>query len=86
MKTFVDVAGWTAAVLILGAYGLISSGKIAARSPLYQRMNIIGALGFIINGSWNGAWPSVGLNVAWLGIGVYALLALRRNRTADQSG
>jgi len=86
MKTFIDVAGWTAAVLILGAYGLISSGKIVARSSLYQWMNIIGALGFIINCSWNGAWPSVGLNVAWLCIGVYALLALRRNRRADQSG
>ena len=86
MKTFIDVAGWTAAVLILGAYGLISSGKIVARAPLYQWMNIIGALGFIINCSWNGAWPSVGLNVAWLGIGVYTLLALRRNRSADQSG
>lgn len=86
MKTFIDVAGWTAAVFILGAYGLVSSGKIAARSPLYQWLNIIGALGFIINCSWNGVWPSVGLNVAWLGIGVYALLALRRKRTADQPG
>ena len=82
MKTFIDVAGWTAAVLILGAYGLISSGKIVARSSVYQWMNIVGALGFIINCSWNGAWPSVGLNVAWLGIGVYALL---RNRMAHQS-
>jgi hypothetical protein len=76
LKTLVDVAGWSAALLILGAYGLISSGKLQARSPLYQWMNIVGALGFIINCSWNGAWPSVGLNVAWFLIAVYAL---RRN-------
>jgi hypothetical protein len=78
LKTFVDCAGWSAALLILGAYGLISSGKMQARSALYQWMNIIGALGFIINSGWNGAWPSVGLNVVWLGIAVVALLRNRR--------
>ena len=79
LKTFVDWAGWIAAALILGGYALISSGKLQARSPLYQWMNIVGALGFIINCAWNSAWPSVGLNVVWVGIGVYAL---RRNRKA----
>jgi hypothetical protein len=33
-------------------------------------------LGFIINCTWNRAWPSVALNVVWMGIAVYAL---RRN-------
>jgi hypothetical protein len=79
LKTFIDWAGWLAALLILGAYGLISSGKLQARSPLYQWMNIVGAIGFVINCSWNGAWPSVALNVIWFGIAVYAL---RRNRQA----
>ncbi|MGP8096094.1 MAG: CBU_0592 family membrane protein [Steroidobacteraceae bacterium] len=83
LKTFVDVAGWIGAALILGAYSLISSGKLKARSRLYQRINIVGAVGLIINGSWNTAWPSVGLNVVWLGIGAYAL---RRHRRAAVSG
>lgn len=77
LKTFIEVAGWSAALLILGAYALISSGKVTSRSALYQWMNILGALGFIVNCSWNGAWPSFGLNVAWFGIGIYAL---QRNR------
>jgi hypothetical protein len=81
LKTFVDYAGWFAALLILGAYGLISSGKLQARSPLYQWMNICGAIGFIINSGWNGAWPSVGLNVVWFGIAVYALRRNRRQAT-----
>jgi len=83
LKTFVDVAGWTGAALILGAYALISSGKLKARSPLYQWINIVGAVGLIINGGWNTAWPSVGLNVVWLGIGLYAL---RRHRRAALAG
>ena len=76
LKTFVDLSGWVAALLILGSYSLLSFGKIQASSPIYQFMNILGALGFIINCTWNGAWPSVALNVVWVGIGVYAL---RRN-------
>jgi hypothetical protein len=76
LKTFIDVAGWTAALLILGSYSLLSFGKLQSRSPIYQWMNIAGALGFIINCTWNGAWPSVALNVVWLGIAFYAL---RRN-------
>ena len=76
LKTFIELAGWLAALLILGSYGLLSFGKIQSRSPVYQWMNILGAIGFIINCTWNGAWPSVALNVVWMGIAVYAL---RRN-------
>jgi hypothetical protein len=81
-KIFVEMAGWAAALLILGSYSLLSFGKIQARAPLYQWMNIAGALGFIVNCTWNGAWPSVALNVVWMAIAIYAL---RRNarRRAD---
>ena len=83
LKTFVDIAGWSGAALILGAYGLISAGKLQPRSVLYQGMNVVGAIGFIINSGWNGAWPSVGLNVVWLGIALVALM--RRPRRAPPS-
>jgi hypothetical protein len=73
LKAFIELSGWTAAVLILGSYALLSFGKIQSRSPLYQWMNIVGALGFVINCSWNGAWPSVALNVVWMVIAFYAL-------------
>jgi hypothetical protein len=79
LKTFVDIAGWCGTVLVLGSYALISSGKLQARSALYQGMNVVGAIGLAINSGWNGAWPSAGLNVVWLGI---AILAIRRNRRA----
>lgn len=74
-----QIAGWTAAAAILGAYALLSSGKLQSRSPLYQWLNVLGAVGFIINSGWNGAIPSVALNVVWLCIAVYAL---GRNRRA----
>jgi hypothetical protein len=81
LKTFIDLSGWIAALLILSAYALLSFGKIQARSSVYQAMNIAGAVGFIINCAWNNAWPSVALNVVWLGIGFYAL---KRNYRAPR--
>lgn len=69
----VEVVGWTGAVLILAAYVLLSVGKIASDSVVYQGFNIVGAAGFIVNGWVNGAMPSAVLNVIWMGIGFYAL-------------
>ncbi len=76
-KTFIDIAGWTGTVLVLGSYALVSSGKLPPRSALYQGMNVVGAIGLGVNSGWNGAWPSAGLNVVWLAI---AVVAIRRNR------
>lgn len=73
LNIMVEIAGWTGAALILFAYGLLSTGRLAARSPVYQGMNLLGAMGFIINSGWYGAWPSAVLNVVWLGVSCYAL-------------
>ena len=67
-------------LLILGAYALLTAGKLDARSPAYQWMNVVGAAGFIVNSGWNGAIPSAALNVVWMGIGIYALTRLARTR------
>ena len=81
MKLAVEVIGWTGALLILGAYALLSAGKLKARSHTYHLMNIVGAAGFVVNSGWNGALPSAALNVIWIGIGVCALWQRRRLRS-----
>ena len=80
MKIAIEIAGWIAAVLILTAYGLLSAGKLTGKSVAYQVMNIVGAIGFVINTGYNGAFPSAVLNVIWVGIGVWALVKIRANR------
>ena len=65
--------GWAGALLILGAYFLLSFGRLSARSRIYHLMNMTGAVGFIINTWWHGALPSMVLNVVWLLIGGAAL-------------
>jgi hypothetical protein len=78
MKIAIEVIGWTGAALILGAYALLSSGKLRAESLTYHLMNILGAAGFVVNSGWNGALPSAAMNVIWMGIGIYALRQHRR--------
>ncbi|MFL6722125.1 MAG: hypothetical protein ACJ8FT_10040 [Sphingomonas sp.] len=69
----VEVAGWVGASLILGAYVLVTTGRVTGQSPLFQWMNVGGAVGFVINGWWHQALPSTVLNVIWAAIGLVAL-------------
>ena len=78
-----EVVGWIGGTLILAGYFLLTNGKLDAKSPTYQWLNVVGAIGFIANSSWNGAWPSAALNVIWVGIGAFALIKIfGRRRTA----
>jgi hypothetical protein len=78
MKIAVEVVGWAGAALLLGAYALLSAGKLRAESVSYQLMNVLGSAGFIVNSGWNGAYPSAAMNLIWIGIGLHALRQRRR--------
>ncbi len=81
LDILMEVVGWIGGTLILAGYFLLTNGKLDARSPTYQWLNVVGALGFIANSGWNGAWPSAALNVIWVGIGVVALIRIFGRRT-----
>ena len=83
LALLVDIVGWLGAGLILGAYALLTAGKVDAKSELYQGMNVVGALGFIANGWWHGAMPSAVLNVIWAAIGMVALWKIRQARASS---
>lgn len=85
MLLLIEITGWAAAGLILAAYGLLTAGRLTARSPAYQWMNVLGAIGFIVNSGFNGAYPSAVLNVIWAGIGVFALWSIARARGSSTS-
>lgn len=78
LSVLIDIVGWIGAGLILGAYALLTAGKVDAKSYVYQGMNVVGALGFIANGWWHGAMPSAVLNIIWAGIGLGALWQIRK--------
>ncbi|MBI4456856.1 MAG: hypothetical protein HY644_13295 [Acidobacteria bacterium] len=69
----IEIAGWVGVAALLMAYGLISTGKVQGNSVTYQLLNMLGSVLLIVNSFYYGAYPSVGVNVAWVGIAIYAL-------------
>ena len=78
MRIAIEVIGWIGAALILGAYALLSAGRLKGEAFTYHMMNILGGAGLLLNSAWNSAFPSAALNAIWMGIGVYALRQQRR--------
>jgi len=85
LTIIIEIIGWAGALLILAAYGLLTAGKLQANTRAYQWMNVVGALGFVVNSGWNGAMPSAALNVIWMGIGAAALwrMAIRKGSSTS---
>ena len=79
MANLIELVGWAGALAVLLAYGLVSTERLTSRSWSYQLLNIGGAVGLVINSSWNGAIPSAVVNLIWIGIGVHALVTRRAN-------
>ena len=82
MSILIEIAGWTGALLVLGAYLLVSSGRVSGASPIFQWMNLLGSALFVLNTWWHGAIPSMALNIVWSGIAVAALWRARRMKAA----
>ena len=79
-RWLVEIVGWGGAALILLAYLLLSAGRMTGQSLAYQAMNVVGAMGFVINGWWHQALPSATLNVLWLMIGLFASIRILKRR------
>jgi hypothetical protein len=63
-----DILGWVGAGLLLAAYVLVSSKRLEGDSVAYQVLNLAGSALLIANSAYYGAYPSVGVNVVWIGI------------------
>ncbi|MEJ5945563.1 hypothetical protein WDZ17_09695 [Pseudokineococcus basanitobsidens] len=74
------LAGYLGGLLVLVGYGLTSTGRLAASSPAAQAVNTLGAALMLANGVLLAAWASVGVNAAWIGIGLLTLLRTRAAR------
>jgi hypothetical protein len=72
-KIIIDTIGWVGTILFLVAYALVSAKKVEADSWSYQGMNLIAGIFLTINTLYLQAYPSAGLNIAWLLIAVVTL-------------
>jgi hypothetical protein len=73
LHLLIDILGWVGTILFLVAYALVSMKKVEGDSVLYQGMNIVAGALLVINTLYLRAYPSAGLNVAWIGIGMATL-------------
>ena len=66
----VDIIGWIGAAALLIAYLMISNGKLASNSYIYQGLNSGASVCLIYNTYTYGTVPLVVLNSIWLLIGL----------------
>ena len=72
---FFDIIGWIGMVLVLLAYGLLSTNKID-NGKLYQILNLIAAILMAIGLFPKNAWFSFALQVAWAIIALVAIIKI----------
>lgn len=75
-----DVLGWIGAILLLGAYTMVSFKKLAPDSFAYQALNIAASILLLIITLYYGAYPSSFVNAVWAVIAVAAIFSVVRNR------
>ena len=68
--------GWGGTVLILLAYLLLSFNVIAANSIVYQLMNLLGALGIVVDTYYKKDKPPEILNIVWAIIALIAIIRI----------
>lgn len=78
----INIIGWAGVALLIIAYWLVSTKRYQGNSILYQMLNIIGAFLLIINSFYFGAYPSVGVNIVWVGIALFTLIKVVKNAKA----
>lgn len=77
------VIGNLGVLLILGAYLLVSTGRVQSFSPRYQSLNLIGAVIMIGYSVALVAWASVVLNSVWALIALVSLISHARRAKVE---
>jgi hypothetical protein len=76
MNILIEIIGWAASVLIVGAYIFNITGKLQASSPIYIWSNLIGGIFFVIYTYHKGAISSMFVNIVWV---VVAVITIAQN-------
>jgi hypothetical protein len=73
VETIVVIISWLGVVFYIMAYLLLSTGRLKPGSPLFHLLNILGAIGLIIDSAYHKDSPNLAVNVVWLLIGLFAI-------------
>jgi hypothetical protein len=70
----IDAIGWIGSLLVVIAYSLNISKKLASDTLSYYLLNIIGSACLIANTVYHHAIPSAVVNIIWVLIAIAALV------------
>ena len=73
-----QIVGLLGPLFLLGAYALLSSGRLVATSPMYQVLNLMGAGVMVWVGVSTNVWSVWVLNGIWCLIALLGLIRIRR--------
>lgn len=78
--SFLTIVGLLGVATVLIAYGMMTAGKWAANSAIYQWLNVIGTSGILLSlmQAWN--LPAFVANSLWILIGVVSLVRIYRKK------
>lgn len=77
---FSNWIGWVGTLAYIVAYLLLSIGKLKAKQKTYHLLNILGALGLIVNAIRLNDYPNIIVNAVWFLIGFMALIFIIKKR------
>lgn len=76
----ITIYGWIGTALILISYLLITTKQLSPTSAIYQIINLVGAVGIILDSIMNGAWPSAVFFLIWGCMAAVMLFVHRANK------
>ena len=82
LRLAIDILGWLGAAALLAAYALVSAKRLDGDSMKFQLLNLIGSVLLIVNSAYYGAFPSVFVNVVWIGIAITTILHVKKKNMA----
>lgn len=82
-STVLQIVGLLGPIFLLGAYALLSSGRLTATSPAYQILNLMGAAVMVWVGIVTNVWSVWVLNGVWSLIAVFGLVRIVRRRPVE---
>ncbi|MCI5050602.1 MAG: hypothetical protein MRY32_09820 [Rickettsiales bacterium] len=76
-----NISSVTGAILILGAYGLLSAEKLTSTDMRYHLMNLFGAIFIMMSllHYWN--LGTFVIEVAWIGVSLYGIYKASRSKS-----
>ena len=81
-ELIIDIIGWIGGISVLYAYIAVSVRFVEGDSLHYQFFNVLGAVCLIINTFYHHAYPSVAVNIIWVGV-AFVSLALKKKKPKE---